>query len=131
MSEARNTPTTTAFTHYEGEVPSGIVVEVGLDADQVSDVLDSERYADWHCSLRSRLRELVDAGRVSIQREYECTGSITLSFTVTDNVSADSEEDAHEVFGSHVEDNWQILVDVDSGDYFDTLDDVEVEVAEL
>ena len=130
MSEARITPTTTPFAHYEGKVPAGTVVEVGLDADQVSDVLDSERYADWYCSIRDRLQELVDAGRISIQREYECTGSVTLTFVISDTVSAESETDAHDVFGEHVEENWQDLVDLDLADYPEVVD-VEVERAEL
>jgi len=141
MSETRNTPTATPFTHYEATIengesgllrklPEGVVVEVGLDTDQVSDVLDSERYADWHCSLRNRLQELVDAGRISIKREYECTVSVTLTFVISDTVSAESEDDARDVFGEHVEENWQDLVDLDSVDIPEVVD-VEVERAEL
>ena len=80
------------------------VVLVALDVEQVSTILSGERHAGWICELQETIQGMVDAGTISVAREYMVTGSVTVTHDFEVTVEVDSEEQVAEAARDLLED---------------------------
>ncbi len=72
------------------------VVLVALDVEQVSTILSGERHAGWICELQETIQGMVDAGTISVAREYVVTGSVTVTHDFAVTVEVESEDQVPE-----------------------------------
>ena len=80
-------------------------VIVKLDIDQVRDILQGERHADWICDLQSTVQTLVDDGLISIKRIWTCEATQTITRQVSGAVEATSRDEAIDEFLDRVHDD--------------------------
>tara|TARA_R110000787_G_scaffold187838_2_gene299715 strand:+ start:210 stop:653 length:444 start_codon:yes stop_codon:yes gene_type:complete len=83
------------------------VVWIGLTRADVSGILDED--GDMYIKdpleiIRERLIEMVDDGRLEIDRDYTVTGTAVMDVTMTHTVQARSVETAREAFYEAVQD---------------------------
>lgn len=91
-------------------------VIVKLDIDQVRDILDGERHADWICDLQSTVQALVDDGLVYIERTYACEATQTITRQVSGTVEAKSRDEAVEEFLDRVRANPHLYIDYEEAE---------------
>ena len=80
------------------------VVLVSLDLHQVSTILSGERHAGWICELQETIQGMVDAGTISVAREYVVTGSVTVTHDFEVTVEVDREDQVLETARDLLED---------------------------
>ena len=108
-------------------VPADTAVLVALTPEQAADLMEEDRHADWICSLTERLRELVNDGAFTVEREWDVSGTATVTVTVSGTALASTQEQAAEEFVENVKSDISIYAD----EWNDALvDDVEVDHTE-
>ena len=80
------------------------MVLVALDVHQVSTILEGERHAGWICELQETIQGMVDAGTISVAREYVVTGSVTVTHDVEITVEVEREDQVAEAARDLLED---------------------------
>ena len=107
-------------------IPSETVVLVALTAEQAGDIIDNDRHASWICNLTDRLNDLVDDGAFSIERDWEVSGTATVTVTVSGIVTETNVDDARSQFAE------QVRQDIDSYTQWDDadVDDVSIDHTE-
>ena len=86
-------------------------VIVKLNLDQVRDILEGERHADWICDLQSTVQTLVDDGLISISRIWTCEATQTITRQVSGTVEATSRDEAIDEFLDRVHTNPHLYID--------------------
>ena len=102
------------------------VVLVALDVEQVSTILEGERHAGWICELQETIQGMVDAGTISVAREYVVTGSVTVTHDFEVTVEVDREEQVLETARDLLED---AMLEIDH-EYVTSLTDTDIDVSD-
>jgi hypothetical protein len=80
-------------------------VTVKLNLDQVRDILEGERHADWICDLQATVDRLVRDGLISLKQTYACEATQTVTRHVSGHVEATSRDEAIDKFLDAVHDD--------------------------
>lgn len=107
-------------------IPSDTVVLVALDAEEAGDIIDNNRHASWICSLTERLSDLVDDGAFAIERDWEVSGTASVSISISGTVTAETSDDARSQFSDLVRQDIDSYTQWDDAD----VDDVSIDHTE-
>ena len=107
-------------------IPSETVVLVALDVEQAGNIIDERRSASWICSLTERLSDLVDDGAFAIERDWEVSGTASVSISISGTVTAETADDARSQFSDLVRQDIDSYTQWDDAD----VDDVSIDHTE-